>query len=189
MKQKRGTLDTREITMRNLGIAAERALHYWQRLPVSVKNFYEADDMIDDVVLHIYRKANHYDADKGRASTFVYRVATRRCLDILAYYWAPKRGAAVTVPIEEHWAAADKAMVDNYAEESRNDVTDSKDAMERVIQFSPDFVRRALAELLSPEGQKRLPAQETIEAIRKIVQQHSATRKDFDTVLRCLVVA
>lgn len=187
--QKPAASDTREITMRNLGIIAERALHYWQRLPASVKIFYEADDMISDVVLHVYRKARLYDADRAKPSTFVYNVASRRCQDILAHYWAPKRGAAVTVPLEESWAAeaAEKALIADYVAANRNDELNSRDVIEHIIQRSPDFVRRFLAELFSPGGVQKLPPQETLDALRKVIRQESATRQDFDTVLRCFV--
>jgi RNA polymerase sigma-70 factor (ECF subfamily) len=43
----------------------------------------EAEDVAQEAFIHAYTKLASYDASKGRFSTWLYRIATNKCLDIL----------------------------------------------------------------------------------------------------------
>lgn len=43
----------------------------------------EAEDVAQEAFIHAYNKLASYDATKGRFSTWLYRIATNKCLDIL----------------------------------------------------------------------------------------------------------
>lgn len=43
----------------------------------------EAEDVAQEAFIHAYSKLADYDASKGRFSTWLYRIATNKCLDIL----------------------------------------------------------------------------------------------------------
>lgn len=43
----------------------------------------EAEDVAQEAFIHAYNKLAAYDSSKGRFSTWLYRIATNKCLDIL----------------------------------------------------------------------------------------------------------
>lgn len=43
----------------------------------------EAEDVAQEAFIHAYNKLPDYDASKGRFSTWLYRIATNKCLDTL----------------------------------------------------------------------------------------------------------
>lgn len=43
----------------------------------------EAEDVAQEAFIHAYNKLSTYDASKGRFSTWLYRIATNKCLDVL----------------------------------------------------------------------------------------------------------
>jgi RNA polymerase sigma-70 factor (ECF subfamily) len=43
----------------------------------------DAEDVAQEAFIHAYTKLSTYDASKGRFSTWLYRIATNKCLDIL----------------------------------------------------------------------------------------------------------
>lgn len=42
----------------------------------------EAEDVVQDVFISIWKNANRFDPSKGRATTWIFRIAANRCIDV-----------------------------------------------------------------------------------------------------------
>ena len=126
-----------DIAVRNLGIISQRALWWYRYLPQSVRNFYDAEDMIAEVVLHVVSNASKY-LPKCKESTWVWWVAERRCLSILSHY-NRKKINVFTVELD------DKTLPSTASIERRRMALD---AVERVLEYSSDRVLNLIEQLL-----------------------------------------
>lgn len=48
-----------------------------------LKNRHDAEDIAQDAFITAFRKLSEYTNDKGRFSTWIYRIATNKCIDLL----------------------------------------------------------------------------------------------------------
>lgn len=169
--------DTTSIAERHLRLIAYFAIRNWRRLPACVKSYYDADDMIADVVLHVVRVSSRYDPSVARETTWVGNVAQNRSRYLVDRYSAKMRVADVVAldfinDLEEPFA--------------RRHLQDSRDAVERVIQYGSDGVRSLLAALLAGdvETAKRLKTDVTVRDLRRVAASCSASFADFAMVCR-----
>jgi hypothetical protein len=166
------------IATDNLGIIAGRALHYWRCLPMGVKCWYEPEDMIAELVTEVLRAAPRYDATRALPSTFVYRVADSKAQIILQHYHCAKY-TGVEIPVEEqpNLKTADNAV---RLRESRN-------AVERVIQYASPKLRNWLTGWLTQSNTSRRPAPTVTDELLQLSKQHGVNYRDFQLVFRQLV--
>lgn len=43
---------------------------------------HEAEDVVQDVFISVWKNAKRFDRSKGRATTWIYRIAANRCIDV-----------------------------------------------------------------------------------------------------------
>jgi hypothetical protein len=145
--------------------------------------------MVSEVALHVIRVSRKFDPAVAKESTFVYHVADNKCKVILHRYQTQSRAACDTVTLTDllsrHLSADDNLRVREAA-----------DAVERVIEESPDAVRELLemilrgcirksqeADVLAYLDRDKDLINEMIEAVRRC----SATLDDFRLVLKYAV--
>lgn len=71
------------LAEKHLGIIAARVLHYWWLLPPRVRAYFDAEDMISEVVLQVVKSSGKFDPLRSRETTFVWWVANNHCLTLL----------------------------------------------------------------------------------------------------------
>ena len=75
------------LECQHLGIIVKRCMHWYRRLPKRVQAFYDVEDMIGDVVLHVITyAAPRYKRDMAAGSTYVWHVTDNKCKMILTHY-------------------------------------------------------------------------------------------------------
>ena len=168
-----------DIATRHLGIIAARALYHWRRLPPSVQAGYDPEDMIGDVVLKVVRVSARYSAKRAKEVTWVWWVADNECKAIVSKYSCKKRGADKISPLPEDFQLA--------GPQSERRVVESRNAVERTIQFAPDAARDLLSRLLTGRVRGRVDP-ETVESLRQAARSQRATLGDFMLAYRCMVV-
>ena len=183
-----------DLAMRHLGVIASRALYHWRRLPPSVRAGYDPEDMIGDVVLKVIRVSARYNAQRAKEVTWVWWVADNECRSILARYACKKRGAdkIVQLPENEYCNPAvtnehrrQKACIMASPERERR-LIESRNAVERTIQFAPDAARDLLSRLLTGRVRGRVDP-EAVESLRNAARSQRATLADFMLAYRCMV--
>ncbi len=195
---KRRSGDT--MAERHLGTIAARALYWHRFLPQSVRNHYDAEDMIADAVLHVIERSSEvpprmirvvrvrggektvtgiyrrlscaYDPERAREVTWVYHVANNFCRGVLGHYGVKRLSACETVPIE-----------DREFEIPPDRSSESVDAVERVIEYASDRARDLLDEIFSGRDPKA-PDPEAVEDLRWAARECSATLDDFVAAYR-----
>lgn len=173
-------MDCEKLISDNLGIIAKLALQHWRLLPISVASYFTVDDLIGETVLHVVQVSKFYNNQRGKSSTFVWWAAKNHCREVLQRYSTQKR-QAVTCPIDNLQIAKPDGQIR---------VLMAKDAVERVIEFASDDVRRFLAVLLHPGGgrSKTVKLTEPVRnEIRKLSKRNGATEEDFRVVLRSML--
>lgn len=171
-------LDLNKLVVDNLGIIAGRALYWWKRLPLSVKQGYDPEDMISEVALHVIKAAGHYRSDKALPSTFVYHVADNKAQLIMSHYRTAKRCADL-VPLDK--------LLNLSAADSTTRLRESRSAVERVIQYASPGLRNWLAGWLSQSNVHRKPAPAVEQELLNLSHQHGVRFRDFQLVFQQLV--
>lgn len=173
-------MDREKLILDNLGIIAKLSLQYWRSLPISVASYFTVDDLISETVLHVVQVSKSFNDQRGKSSTFVWWAAQNHCREVLQRYSTQKR-QAITCSID----SLQIARPDNHVR-----VLIAKDAVERIIEFASDDVRRFLAVLLYPGGgrSKTVKLTEPVrDEIRKLARQNGVTEEDFRIVLKSIL--
>jgi hypothetical protein len=139
---------------------------------------YDPEDMIGDVVLKVVRVSARYSAKRAKEVTWVWWVADNECKAIVSKYLCKKRGADKISPLPEDFQLVGPQS-ERHAVESRN-------AVERTIQFAPDAARDLLSRLLTGRIRGRVDP-ETVESLRQVARSQHATLGDFMLAYRCMV--
>ena len=167
-----------DIATRHLGVISQRCLYHWRRLPPSVQAGYDPEDMIGDVVLKVIRVSARYSAKRAKEVTWVWWVADNECKAIVSKYACKKRGADKISPLPEDFQLA--------GPERERRVVESRNAVERTIQFAPDAARDLLSRLLTERVRGHVDP-ETVESLRQAARSQRATLGDFMLAYRCMV--
>lgn len=142
-------------------------------LPVSVRSYYDPEDMIADVAFHVFKKSGLFNPEKARESTWVQHVTDNKCKSILAHHTAQRYSACETVELtSEVWSGVRAP--------STLALREAKSAVERVIQFGSDEVREFLDLLFNGGLITCVP----VYALREAARKSGATRQDFELVFR-----
>lgn len=181
-----GTSD--DIVTSNLGIIAGRAIKYWPLLPMSVKAYYDVEDMISDCALQVVRASKHFDPTRSKTSTFVWWVANNQCLSTVARYRTAKFSAEV-LPIDEflfsHFSRPDSNItlkeslsnVERLLEAAVDSTSDLADFLE--VLFSGTEVvayqKRDFWKAQWPE--------EVLKEFRELMARYHVSYEDLQTVL------
>ena len=183
-----------DIATRHLGVISQRCLYHWRRLPPSVQAGYDPEDMIGDVVLKVVKVSARYSAKRAKEVTWVWWVADNECKAIVSKYACKKRGQNLIVPMPENEYCNPavgkedqrrKASIMSSPERERH-LVESRNAVERTIQFAPDAARDLLSRLLTGRVRGRVDP-ETVESLRQAARSQRATLGDFELAYRCLV--
>jgi len=166
-----------DIASRNLGIIAQRCLHHWRTLPPSVRDGYDPEDMIGDVVLHVVTVSSQYDPRRSSQVTWVWWIANNKCLAIVTKYRAKKRGADLMVPLPEDFDLRD-ATDALHGLESRN-------VVEQTIRSASESARDLLGSILSRSNRK-IVRERDVRDLRSAAQQNGAGLDDFLLVYRTM---
>jgi len=139
---------------------------------------YDPEDMIGDVVLKVVRVSARYSAKRAKEVTWVWWVADNECKGIVSYYACKKRGAEKMSPLPEDFQLA--------GPDRERRVVESRNAVERTIQFAPDAARDLLSRLLTGRVRGKVDP-ETVESLRQAARAQRATLGDFMLAYRCMV--
>jgi DNA-directed RNA polymerase specialized sigma24 family protein len=159
----------------HIGIVYKLALKYWPHLPANAKVAFGVEDMINDVVLQLLRVLPKYSPERGRQSTFVWTVAQQHCIYLISYYNCRSRNT-ILAPIEEVKYLSEPERL-SYA---------SREAVERVIEYCSDDLRRALELLFT--GRLGGLSEPLKEELREIAKKHKVYCSDFLFALRLQAV-
>ena len=170
-----------DIATRNLGLICGRCIYYHRRLPGSVKTFYDVEDMISEIVMHVWRVREKYDSTKARESTWLRHVTDNRCRSILSSYSEKN-------PITGEWEVRKKFNTSVLSDEVvnylpvpyRGELHEAKSAVERVIEFGSDSVIDFLDKVFNGGLITEVPAYE----LRQTAKRCGARLKDFELVYR-----
>jgi len=154
----------------------------WYRfIPMCIKSFYDYEDMVNDVILHLRRRQHCYSPEKAQLSTWVYQVSHHYCRDIVQRYQRAKRNAEM-VEID------DPETPFQIGQESFLRQRQAFNAVERVIEFGSDAVKDLVEALLSGQAtrERDLPehAREAIGELQKVAKNVHANVEDFVLVFR-----
>ena len=183
-----------DIATRHLGVIAARCLVHWRRLPPSVQAGYDPEDMIGDVVLKVVRVSTRYSAKRAKEVTWVWWVADNECKAIVSKYACKKRGADKIVQLPENEYCNPAVGKENqrckdsilYSPDRERYLVESRNAVERTIQFAPDAARDLLSRLLTGRVRGHVDL-ETVESLRQAARSQRATLGDFMLAYRCMV--
>lgn len=169
---------TPDLAAKHLGIIAKHVYNWYRYIPMNVRAFYEPEDMVADVALHVHSIMLRYQPDKAREVTWVYRVAHNACRDIVQRYQRRMRNA-VTVDIE---------TAVNLSQESFLRRREAIGAVEQVIAFSSEAAQELIACILSGEYHRKIDlpkrTRKAIEELRETARSQNATADDFLLVYR-----
>jgi hypothetical protein len=193
LKQHSGNPD-REIAGRHLGIITRRCLFWYPFLSPEVHTQYDIEDMISDVVCTVVKRASRYNPAKGRESTLVWHITENKCRTILGYYNYKKRSACKTIALEtlaQMMGGEDSSVGDGWLpasctipEQEAVNFRHSREAVERVIQYSSDAVVDIVAKILTGNIGRTSISPAKIREVRKAADRCAATLDDFVTVMR-----
>lgn len=187
-------MDAKNIITSHLGLIMGVVITYWWKLPLTVRMWYDVDDMLHDCITHVLRVTHRYNRRRAGVSTFLH-VATRNCCrDILEHHSQKKRSAAV-VSLDElesnrnpthrqhnllsYW----QPQWQGTGPEAR---LRAKENFEVLLQFGTDELRQTLTDILDGHmvGKFRLrAAQEEVTMLKRRFGLNSGD------VVRCLVLA
>jgi hypothetical protein len=184
MKKKRNSrkVTSNDLVQNNLGIIAGRALHYWQKLPASVKVYYDAEDMINDVVAHVVRVSSRYRASAGRSSTWCWRVSENYCKDLLyKRFLAKKQGAYLTIAFENDQSS--------YLPDPKSflELQEARVGVERIFEFGSDQLKEILEGLFTGTACVHFLQDGVVQEFRRLAKAHHVHINDFRLVCRYLV--
>ena len=173
------TKKTREaesnLVNRHLGIIAKHCGRFWRLLPAETRAFYDVEDMISDVVIHVLRRSQQYDASIAKESTWVWHIAENRCKSIVGHYQTKQYTACKTVELTTE-------VKDSIHYSTRRE-SEAKSAVERMIQYGSDEVRDFLDRLFNSKRITIIPVYE----LQTLAKQYSVTLTDLMIVLRRVV--
>lgn len=170
-----------DLAQRHLGIIAQRAIFWHRTLPDSVKIYYDVEDMIGEVVLHVIKRSHLHNIARGKESTFVWHTADNRCMSILMHYKTKQFTACGTVELTP------ELMKSTSIPNTQSDIefSNSLNAVERVIEFASDRLLTLIEQIFT--GTVELQnfrssstyTNDTFEEFKKIAASQSATLEDF----------
>ena len=186
--------DKPETVQRQMGRIIKYCVFYYKFLPSSVKNYYDLDDMINEVVLHVYTQSYKFKRELAQESTFVCHTVINKCKTLLEKYSRNKRFGDTT-EITEIVINGNHTKFSNRENEY---IKHSFDAVERVIEYGSDGVLELLSSILNSSiflvridrgipvmrcGRYRVPVT-LVSELRHLAETHAATLDDFVRVMR-----
>lgn len=192
------------IAARHLGIIAQRSLYWYRILPPYVKNSYDVEDMISDVVLHVISRAHHHNSDRGKESTFVWHTADNKCKSIIMHWRTKQYSACGTVELTPDiirklvgWEADQDRKIDYdrinpiLDESSEHDLfCNSLNVVERVIERASDQLLNLIESIFTGTVDPQIirasktHTNDIFEELKTVAKSQSATLEDFLRVYR-----
>ena len=159
---------------------------YYYHIPQNTRNSYDVDDMIADVVLHVAKQASKYRPGRAKESTWVWRVAEWKCLEILSHFSCKKYAGTLfelDLATESERAKQINARFSQQLSTASSErQSEAINALERMIESSSDCVLDLIEKLL--EGRVVKPPKEVVQEFRETARSCSATVEDFRLVLQ-----
>jgi hypothetical protein len=183
---------SKDLAIRHMGIIAQRCRYWWVRMPPRVRVWYELDDMIGDVVLHVFSVSHKYDPSVAKDSTFVYHVADNYCLKLLGWHQRQQRGWIQTVMEsgEIGYSSVETSMPEGVQERchdtvnpSKWEISETRHAIESVIANASTAALDLIDQYLTGTLPRRLPST-AVEQLREAVQG-KASAADFRRARKC----
>lgn len=185
-----------DIATKNLGLVYQRCLYWYKRLPPEVKVYYDLEDMVNDVVLHVFRMRHKYDDSRGKDSTWVWHTADNKCKSILSHHRTRQYSACDTVKIEDNVPNTDTSLSTRLTAPDTMEQREALNAVEKVIEASSDAARDLLEQIFSCAPEEGLSLKISLDCIQTSEVAHelrwlaarcSATLQDFITVYHTAV--
>jgi len=153
-------------------------LNYYRSIPQNVRNGYDLEDMIQEVTLHVVRKTDKYSPAKAKESTWVWAVANRKCLELIANFNAQKYTAGESIELSAE-------VINRYPTASFERQRSAMDAVERVIEIGSDRLQDFIEGLLSGKFRHlvEIPDGISIE-LAETARRCAASTDDFLLVLQ-----
>lgn len=170
---------SKSIAENHLGIIVGRVSYWWKYLPQRTRAFYDRDDMISEVVAHVYARRGKYSSSRAGESTFVFRVSENKCRSILSHYASQQYTARGTIDLTPEVAR----HVSRPADEAERE--EALNALERVIEYGSDAALDLLEAFLTESvGQTERITEKAVQDLKHAVRACSASRRDFELALR-----
>jgi hypothetical protein len=186
------------LVTRHLGIIASRVLYWYRALPLHVKNAYDVEDMIGDVVLHVVKRSHHHNITRGKESTFVWHTADNKCKSIIQHWRTKQYSACETVELTPDLFRKVTGYESNQDQEveyseyvapipnpDSEQFCHSLNAVERVIERSSDqllnLIDSIFAGTVDPQSIKpsKTHTNDIFEELKAVAGSQSATLDDF----------
>jgi len=176
-------------------VISQRCLKYWKHLPISARAYYDLDDMIAEVVLHVVSRASKYNAAKAKEVTWVYWVADNYCKLLLTRYGARKLTDCTTTTLSDPETGQLRRTLQSTDNTTR--IREAVDAIERVIDCGSDAVCDLMEILLEGRFLRRWSSKtleqyitddhEVVDELRQVMDRCHATVDDLRLVMQVAV--
>ena len=177
MAKRREQQEQQEVLAdKHLGIIAQRALHYWHLFPPGVKAYFDAEDLISEVVLQVVKSSRRFNPERAQASTFVWWVADNHCKTLLSRYSTMKHTSMV--PLEEEL----RQFADPIPPASLLRAMDGVESLLADAGNSPSGIMEYLEALFTGIRKRNWP-EEIREEFLSLARKHHVNYDDFRLVL------
>jgi len=170
-----------------IGIITKLSLRYWRKLPPHVQSFFDAEDMVSEVVLSVLVASQRYDPARAAPSTFVHCVAENHCRTLVSKHELKKRFSSEIVSFDDlqRWSRPTNQVRKDIHNWSRPDrgiqCAESRMAMERLIADASENLRRALWSFFTSRQLSKFHGPELSE-FRMLVAKHRISAGDLRLV-------
>lgn len=173
---------------KHLGIIVSKCIHFYRAVPPWAQHYYDLEDMIGEVVVHIVKNSGQYDSNIAKEVTFVGNVAENQCKSILSRFYTARETGGLT---EEGNPKIEQKALTPLLELHIPDDPDvpvyneiqfqiSVDAVEAVIEFGSDALLDLIERIFSrtiPQNWKADP--KLVDEFRTLARKHHASVDDF----------
>lgn len=184
----------KSLSQKHLGVIYSRCLYYWRMLPPYFKNFYSVEDLVSDVVLHVFCKRAQYDPRKAKEVTWIYHVTDNYCRSVCIKASRICRFAP-TVDLTPEGMR-------QIAAQERLTRRESRECLEKVMMYCSESALDLLSSILEgnaprhlarkctlKKGKWVLPTlceaeQAAIRNLKEVAELCGATCTDFERVIR-----
>jgi DNA-directed RNA polymerase specialized sigma24 family protein len=166
----------KDLPVRHLRLIAKISYKYWQMLPMHIRLQLDLEDMVSDTVYAVARKSHLYKSRRAAETTFVQRLATHHCINVLVYYQQKKRLCNGIVELE-NWNASGPPVGVKWLE--------AKIGFERLLQFASDGLREALSQFIA-ERKLACINTEYVEELKQLTFRYHVNRDEFAAVLKVI---
>jgi DNA-directed RNA polymerase specialized sigma24 family protein len=159
----------------DIGIVTKVAVKHWRRFPQHIRNAYDLEDLVSEIVAKLVVESPRWDSTRGQASTFVWTLAENICKSIATAYLSQKR-KHYPVELKEVRRNSSIAM-DVHWMESRRD-------FEALLRDASEELRDTLGTFIEQRPKRGHGFNEPmLEELQQLVKKHHISREAMQLLL------